>query len=420
MLRSGATRVAVVGDGPAGATVATLLARGGARVGLFSRGRPEGPLIGESLVPAVVPILRELGVEDEIRSYSVFKPGATFTVGSEESFEIDFDAVHGRVPGYAYNVPRDRFDATVLRACEQAGVRIFHEPGRIEPGSSGAEGSRLRLTDATLAATDGFFGAAQPDWIIDATGRTRTVPRLLDLPTRTGERRDTALFAHLEGVAIDRPGHIHTDRLDHGWCWRIPLPDRVSLGIVADPTVLRTLGDRPEEQYDAVLRGDPQLSKWAGGARRLTRVVKFTNYQLTTDRCTGPGWALVGDCFGFIDPVFSSGLFLAMDGASRLAAAIRVGTPAALSRYEKRHRSHVDAWRQVASYFYDGRFYGMLRLREQPHDNVIGRIINPHASKHLPRVFTGESTNRFYDRFLLDLVMKHALAFDDWERCAIV
>lgn len=404
--------------------MAALLARRGIRVGLFSRGRPKPPLIGESTVPALVPILRELGVEEEVASYSVFKPGATFSVHPGESLAIDFDEVRGRAPGYAYNVPRDRFDVSLLDVCAKNGTQIFDATARLEklPGSDArAERARVRLSPETLAETDGFF-ATPPDFIVDATGRTRLIPRVLGLPERQGDRRDTALFAHCTGVRIDREGHVHTDRLERGWGWRIPLPDRVSVGVVIDPAALQEFGDRPDAQFDAIRRSDPTLIESVGRAERITPVLKFTNYQLTARRAIGPGWALVGDCLGFIDPVFSSGVYLAMDGAQRLAAALLNGSANALERYDRRQRRHVEAWRQAVGYFYDGRFFAMLRLRNQSHENWMGRIVSPHAASHLPRVFTGESTARVYDRNLLAAMMRFglgALEDPDWARWRI-
>jgi len=413
-------RIAIIGDGPSATTLATLLARRGKTVGLFSRGERQSPLIGESTVPALVPILQRLGIEDEVREYSVFKPGATFTVGADLSLEIDFDQVHGRVPGYAYNVPRDRFDTTLLDTCLRSGARLFRTAGRIEAEAHGPA-ARVRLSDACLEQTDGFFGGS-PDFIVDASGRNRAIPSLLGLPTRTGQRRDHALFAHCEGVPIDKEGHIHTDRLEHGWCWRIPLRDRVSLGLVVNASRLRDLAPGAEQQYDALLHEDPELARIAGHAKRISPVVRFSNYQLSTLVGFGPGWALVGDCLGFIDPVFSSGLFLAMEGAERLADAIITGTDAALRRYDRVQRHHIAAWQQVVDYFYDGRFYAMLQLRDLPHDNWIGRLIGPHLGRHLPRVFTGESTASRYDPLLLKLVMDHSLDVledPDWSRWQI-
>jgi flavin-dependent dehydrogenase len=375
-------------------------------------------------VPALVPILRELGVEEEVASYSVFKPGATFVVHPDESLVIDFDEVRGRAPGYAYNVPRDRFDATLLDICAKNGTQIFETAARLKRVPSRdarGERARVQLSAETLAATDGFF-SAQPDFIIDATGRTRTIPRVLGLTEIEGVRRDTALFAHCAGAQIDSEGHVHTDRLEHGWGWRIPLPDRVSVGVVIDPAALRRFGDAPDAQFDAIRRSDPQLAKTVGSATRLTPVFKFSNYQLTARRGIGPGWALVGDCLGFIDPVFSSGVFLAMDSARRLADALLSGRARALERYDRRQRRHIEAWREAVGYFYDGRFFAMLRLRDQSHENLIGRVVSPHAAKHLPRVFTGESTARFYDRKLLASMMNYglgALEDPDWARWRI-
>jgi flavin-dependent dehydrogenase len=405
MTRRRIETVAIVGDGPAGTTLAALLARAGIRVALFSRGRPAGLVVGESLVPAIVPLLRELGVEDEVSSYATLKPGATFVVGPNQRLEICFAEVRGRLPSYAYNVPRDRFDATLRSACEKSGARIVDAPASLErvPGTE-----RVRLAEESLEAADGFFSAA-PDLVVDATGRSRLIARLLDLPTRTGDRRDAALFAHCEGVPIDHEGHVHTDRLEHGWCWRIPLPGRVSLGVVADPKVLGSYGATPEEQYDRFLRAEPYLRRVTENSRRVTPVLKYGNYQLATLRGAGDGWALVGDAFGFVDPVFSSGLFLAMDGARALARAIRSGTPGALRRYQRQQLRHIEAWQQVVRYFYDGRFFAIFRMRQEAHDSWIGRLVNPHASKHLPRVFTGESITRRYDRWLLDFMVEHAL-----------
>jgi flavin-dependent dehydrogenase len=101
----------------------------------------------------------------------------------------------------------------------------------------------------------------------------------------------------------------------------------------------------------------------------------------------------VGDAFAFIDPVFSSGLFLGMEGARSLAEAIRAGTPAALRRYERRYLRHIEAWRRAIGYFYDGRFFALFRIRDDARMRSTGRLIDRHATKHVLRIFTGATTH---------------------------
>jgi flavin-dependent dehydrogenase len=399
--------VAIAGDGPAGTTLATLLARDGMRVALFARGRPRGLVVGESLVPAVTPILRELGIEDEVRSYGVFKPGATFVQRDGETIAFHFADFCGRLPGYAYNVARDRFDATLLEACRRSGARIVSDPAPIEvdPRSPG----RVRLGAGTPAEVFEHLGGP-PDLIVDATGRANTLARLLDLPVEAGERRDFALFAHLEGVPIDNPGHVHMDHLERGWCWRIPVgDDRVSLGIVVHPDAVSGFGRDAQAQFEGILAADPHLKQLAVASRRVSPVVRYSNYQRTTLRGAGPGWALVGDAFGFVDPIFSSGLFLAMDGARALADAVRSGTPRAFRRYEVRELRDYAAWRRLVSYYYDGRIFELIRLGHPAQANWIGRLVNPHVTKRVSRILTGESTTAPYSRWLLDFMITHAL-----------
>lgn len=399
--------MAIAGDGPAGTTLAVLLARAGVRVLLFARGRPSGLVVGESLVPAVTPILRVLGIEDEVRSYGILKPGATFAPRDGEIIAFRFAETAGQLPGYAYNVPRDRFDATLLAACLHSGVQVLRHPARIErdPDAPG----RVRLAGPSADAARDCFGSS-PDLIVDATGRANTIARLLDLPCDAGDRRDAALFAHCEGVPLENAGHVHMDHLENGWCWRIPVSEtRVSLGVVVRPDVVAGFGRDAAAQFDGICAADPHLKELTAHGRRVSPAVRYGNYQRTNRAAVGPGWALVGDALGFVDPIFSSGLLLAMDGARALSRAVRSGTPKAFQRYQARALRHHAAWRVVVGYYYDGRIFDLIRLGNRSEVNWVGRLVNPHVSKHVSRILTGESTTARYSRWLLDFMVKHAL-----------
>ncbi len=404
--------VAVLGAGPVGSSLAAYLARRGVDVTLFDGGTRPPLVVGESLVPAIVPFLQALGVEEEVASYATYKPGASFVFDLEDSLSFRFDEVPDAAVAYAYNVPRDRFDRTLREAAVAAGARFVAANARVER----AAGERVRLAPASLEAA-GLRRA--PDFIVDAAGRGRLLARALDLPRREGDRRDTALHAHLEGVPLLREGNVHTDRLRHGWCWRIPLPGRVSVGLVVDPAVLAEYGHGAEEQFDACLRHDPVLRSWGCTAKRLTPVMKYTNYQARCERGVGPGWALAGDAFGFVDPVFSSGLLLGMDGAWALAQALFDGSERALRRYERRVLHHLSTWQRLVGYFYDGRLFTLFKVGEVQAQRFPGRLLDAHFRRHLPRIFTGEATRSRYSVGLLDFMVRYALTGEDPRQLAV-
>jgi len=400
--------VAVIGAGPAGCAVATYLARAGVRVGLFQRGKRPPIIVGESLVPAIVPFLRKLGVENEVRAFSTWKPGASFTFSLERQQSFRFAEVRNASTTYSYNVPRAEFDAALLHAAVKAGAQPFDVGAVVER----AAGDRLRLSDATLAAADGFFDGA-PDFVVDASGRTRTVARLLELRTTAGPRRDTALHAHLEGVPLLFEGNVHSDRLERGWAWRIPLPGRVSVGLVVPSEHVRRFGDDPEMQYDRLLRSDPITAGWAPNAKRLTPVIKYTNYQLRAERGVGPNWALVGDAFGFVDPIFSSGMLIGMEGAEALADAILENTAQGFARYERKVLRALRIWQRLADYFYDGRLFTLFQVGDYVRQTRLGRLVDHHMRGHLPRIFTGEGTTSRYNVALLDFMIRYGLSGND-------
>jgi len=407
--------VAILGAGPAASTLATLLARDGVKVALLHRPRAAALLVGESLVPAIILILRRLGVEDEVRSYGKYKPGAIFNMNEFGDFPFTFADFCGKMPDYAYNVPRIKFEATLLDCAKRAGAKVIETEAKVErvPGED-----KVRLSAETLAACGDFFNS-QPDLIVDATGRARVVPKLLDIPSREGGRKDTALFAHLDTAELYKSGYVHSSRLDHGWSWRIPLQDRVSLGIVIPSEHAAKAGATPEERYDTLLKQDSVLRVATAGSKRLTPVMEYTNYQLVSTRLVGDGWALVGDTAGFIDPVFSSGLLIGLTSAMELADAIRTGSPAAFQKYERGVIHHLETWHEIVNYYYDGRMFTSFRVGEMMRKNFFIRLSFPHINKHMGRIFTGAAGKAAYSMAMMRFLMKYGLKDEEPKEMAI-
>jgi hypothetical protein len=407
--------VAILGAGPAACTLAILLTRAELRVAMLHRPRTAPLLVGESLVPAIVVMLRKLGLEEEVAGFSKYKPGACFDYGTEVTFPFVFQDFCGSFPPHAYNVPRIQFEDTLLAAAKREGVGVIDTTAGLER----VDGSdRVRMNRETLAACGSFF-PQPPDLIVDATGRARLLPKLLDIPCSEGGRKDTALFAHLDKTQLHADGYVHSSRIDHGWSWRIPLPSRVSLGIVIGSEHAANMGATKEERYDNLLRQDSYLRQVAGDAKRLTPVMEYTNYQLVSSRMVGDGWALVGDTAGFIDPVFSSGLFIGMRSAFALADAIGNGSMAAFKYYEQEVTHHLKIWNEIVGYYYDGRLFTSFLVGTKMRGNLLIRMAFPHINKHMGRIFLGAASTSPYSIQLLRLLVKHGLKDEDPKAMAV-
>jgi flavin-dependent dehydrogenase len=158
-------------------------------------------------------------------------------------------------------------------------------------------------------------------------------------------------------------------RLADGWCWRIPLPGRLSVGVVMNKDAAARLGGTPEERLEAAIARDPLLSAAGAGRRRLTGVFTYTNYQLVSARGHGPGWAMAGDAFGFVDPMLSPGVYLALHSAELLSENLDQ-----LDAYSRQMRKLIRAWMGLIQYFYDGRIFAMYQSGMMVEHKFPGRI----------------------------------------------
>jgi flavin-dependent dehydrogenase len=380
-------RVAILGGGPAGSGAAALLSGRGLDVALFNEPNGADPIAGESLVPGVVPILRRLGIEENVARIGVRKPGVSFFSRSGKSFHFGFDSLPSKFPPYAYNVPRPAFDHLLFDAAVSAGAEAI-------PAHAGvvADGDHLRLEPAALDLVPRWRGR-QPDLVIDASGRRRLAARALSISARIGPRQDVAHFAHYEGFPAEVPaGQVRITHMAHGWSWQIPLQGKMSFGIVLDRTAAAALGSDPESRLDAAIRNHTA----PGAVRRITGVKTYGNYQLVSDRGAGANWAAVGDAFGFVDPMLSPGMMLALQSAEILDASLaRLPLAGALESYAGRVTALLTAWMDFISYFYDGRIFYMhetgMRLRER-HPCLPTGIPEALVRRNLASMASGFST----------------------------
>lgn len=342
----------VIGGGPAGSTAAAFLARRGRSVMLLERDRHPRFHIGESLLPANIPILERLGVLEAVRSIGVLKLGADFPTANGQGFNVfRFSRALGTTPGFAFQVKREEFDQLLFNHAAAQGV-------------DAREGVRVRELEFTpqgvmaqAEMADGTTHVMRARYLIDATGRDAFLGGRLRLRRKHPRHQSAALFAHFRGVMPregNDAGNISIYSHDHGWAWMIPLRDGVfSVGIVADPWLLKSRCEPPADFLMKVLHGIPGAAERMAGAEIIGNLHATGNYSYLCGSLTGPRWIMAGDAGAFIDPIFSTGVFLAMRSAERAAEIVDrvLDEPSIERRLQRAYEREVWAGLRSLSWF---------------------------------------------------------------------
>jgi flavin-dependent dehydrogenase len=361
--------VAVIGGGPAGSAAATLLARRGYKVIALEKARHPRFHIGESLLPMNLPLFERLGVLDKVRALGVFKSGADFEADNERGYNtFAFARAIGNSPPHAYQVWRQDFDKMLYEHARECGAdaREGHEVLAVE--QNGPRATRLEVRD-----DDGANYAIQARYVVDASGRDAFLAGKKHLRRKNREHQSAAIFGHFRGAEArlgEDAGNISIYRFKHGWMWMIPLPEGVmSVGAVCWPEYLKQRKGRTVEYLLDTLKQNAGLWQRMKRAVQIGEVRVTGNYSYDSRRMGGPGWVLIGDAFAFLDPVFSSGVYLAMSGAESAAAVVDTALreprreKALLRKLEKRQRAGM---RRFSFFIY--RFNGpvMQQMFRQP------------------------------------------------------
>src|SRR5579859_4154340 len=315
--------VAIIGGGPAGSTAAALLARRGYRVIALEKARHPRFHIGESLLPMNLPLFERLGVLDKVRALGVFKAGADFEADNERGYNTyAFARAIGNSPPHAYQVWRQDFDQMLDQHARDCGAdaREGHEVVAVE--QMGPRESRL-----DVRADDGRSYCIQSRYLVDASGRDAFISTKRKLRRKNDQHQSAAIFGHFRGAERrtgEDAGNISIYSFEHGWMWMIPLPDGVmSVGAVCRPDYLKQRKGRTVDFLLDTLKRSPALWRRLEHSALIDNEVRVTgNYSYDSTRMGGPGWVLIGDAFAFLDPVFSSGVYLAMSGAEQAVDAV--------------------------------------------------------------------------------------------------
>jgi len=319
----------------------------GWRVALIEKEKHPRFHIGESLLPWNLPILERLSVLDEVRKIGVVKNGIDFTVpNGDREISYAFSNACAPTPPSAFQVRRSEFDEVLLRNAAKHGVEVVEETQVTEVD--------LAQADQVVVDTVGPGGAAArwtARFLVDASGRDTLLGRALSIKERHPTHRSAALFSHFKGVLRPddaRAGNIGIHWFDQGWIWMIPLRDGItSVGAVAAPSYFQNTGQDQDELLLATLSRNATVAARMGQAGMILPASATGNFSYICRHMRGQRYMLVGDAFAFVDPVFSSGVYLAMDGAASAAGAIdaylrgsRKGA-ALFARHERRIRRAI-------------------------------------------------------------------------------
>ncbi|MBW4053133.1 MAG: NAD(P)/FAD-dependent oxidoreductase [Proteobacteria bacterium] len=347
------TDVVVIGGGPAGSTAAALLAERGHRIVLLEKARHPRFHIGESLLPANLPLFRRLGIASEVHAVGIEKWGVEF-----------YSPVHGRMQTYAfadgwnkemphaYEVRRSELDEILIRRAGALGATVVEGCRATDVEFAGDEGVRVHAEHE-----DGARETWRARFLIDASGRDTFLGTRLRTKRRNPRHNSSSMYAHFRGAwrheEPRRAGDISIFWFEHGWFWYIPLADGItSVGVVVWPYYMKQRTKPVREYFLETIALSPALAERLSGAELASEVEATGNYSYQCTQPCGESYLLAGDAYAFIDPVFSSGVLFAMQGGAAAAEALDLALreparrAAALRRFARvsRHGPRAFSW----------------------------------------------------------------------------
>ncbi len=364
-----------MGGGPAGSTVATLVAKQGFRVALLEREKEPPFKVGESLVPYTYETFERLGLVERLKESHFQKKHSVqfFSASGRGSAPFYFSETDPHERSTTWQVRRSELDGLLLENAVQHGAELrqgvqvqdvlFHGDRAVGVRARAPEGPPVDISARV---------------VVDATGRSALIARKLGLKVSEPHLQKVSIFSHFRGAQRDAglaEGAtliMHTRNRD-SWFWYIPLAgDIVSVGVVGDLDYLLPPGSDAQARFEEEIRNCPALAERVAGAEQTMPVRVVQDFSYCAERIAGDGWVLVGDAFAFLDPIYSTGVLLALRSGEWAADAICHGltnddvSGATLGAFGDEFIAGMRAFRKVVYAFYDRRFNFADFLKAHP------------------------------------------------------
>lgn len=350
--------VAIIGGGPAGSSAGTLLAKAGRRVVIFEKEKFPRFRVGESTLPATLNTIDRMGAGEKIKNGGfLVKYGGEIVSACGQRVRFYFRNGFKAKRQSAYQVLRSEFDRILLDHAAESGCDVRQQK-TVESFEIDNQGVTLYLGDGRLVV--------RAKYLIDCSGRNCVVGTKFSLRERYQNLRKFSLYAYYEDVLReDGPDGTLTRmvRTKDSWFWMIPLSgNTTSIGVVMDTEKFRSMNLSPEEALARCIAEQPVVSEYMPNARRVTEVYATGDFSYRNKNLCGDRWLLAGDAAGFIDPVFSSGVYLALLSGEQAADSLNIALDHPEKRakafrfYERRIGRVLDIYLRWASSWYTQEF----------------------------------------------------------------
>ncbi|MCH9691960.1 MAG: tryptophan 7-halogenase [Gammaproteobacteria bacterium] len=356
--------VVIIGAGPAGAIAGALLVQKGWSVHLVERQQFPRFSIGESLLPQCMEFIEQANMLEAVYAAGFqFKNGAVFERGG---LYTAFDFNEKFTPGHSttYQVERGKFDKLLADEAQKQGAKIFYKHS-IKLADINVDGARLQ------AESDGQKVVFNSRFVLDASGFGRVLPRLLELDRPSHFPIRESVFTHIQDnisePTFDRKKiliSVHPQQQDL-WYWLIPFSaGRASLGVVGERSKITAMGDAPQQILHTAVAAEPTLAQTLTQANFDTPVQRITGYASNVSSLTGPGFALLGNAGEFLDPVFSSGVTIAMKSAQLASDCLHRQLKGEQVNWQREFsiplKAGVDVFKAYVQAWYDGRLQKVI------------------------------------------------------------